>query len=156
MQAATSQATLFPIQTFSPQKSNNVALPGGVTMPYLEHCVFCHMLSDGKDFRDCGRPCDTHKVDLVGQAHPLVADVGCRNTVFNAQAQSAAEFLPRMLALGLRHFRVELLRDKGADVAPLLSRYADVIAGKAPPRAAFRSLGVLSQIGVTAGTMDHD
>src|SRR5262249_53065649 len=49
-------------------------------MFHMEHCVFAATLSNGKDFRDCGRPCDTHRVELrdrVGQEHPLVADVGC-------------------------------------------------------------------------------
>ena len=127
-------------------------------MFHMEHCVFAHTLSNGKDFRDCGRPCDTHQVDLrdrVGQSHPLMADVGCRNTVFNAQAQSAAEFLPRMIQIGLRHYRVELLRESASDVAPLLNHYADVLVGKTQPRATFKSLNVLSQLGVTAGTLDH-
>ena len=72
-------------------------------MFHMEHCVFCHTLSSGKDYRDCGRPCDRHRVDLkdrAGVSHPLVADVGCRNTVYNGTAQSAAEFVPRMLKLG--------------------------------------------------------
>ncbi|HEX2972825.1 MAG TPA: U32 family peptidase, partial [Tepidisphaeraceae bacterium] len=58
-------------------------------MFHMEHCVFAHMLSNGKDCRSCGRPCEKHQVDLrdrVGQAHPLVADAGCRNTLFNAAA----------------------------------------------------------------------
>jgi putative protease len=121
----------------------------------LEHCVFAHTLSNGKDFRDCGRPCDRHQVDLkdrVGQPHPLIADVGCRNTVFNGQAQSAAEYVPRMLSIGLRHFRIELLRENAPDVAPLLNRYADLLAGHTQPKAALQSLRVLNQLGVTAGT----
>lgn len=125
----------------------------------MEHCVFCATLSNGKDYRDCGRPCDSHQVELrdrVGQPHPLIADVGCRNTVYNAQAQSAAEYIPRMLTLGLRHFRIELLRQSASEVAPLLSRYASILAGREPPRAAMRSLRILNQLGVTAGTLDND
>jgi putative protease len=128
-------------------------------MFHMEHCVFAHTLSNGKDYRDCGRPCETHQVDLrdrVGEPHPLIPDVGCRNTVFNAQAQSAAEFIPQMLSLGLRHFRVELLREKGGEVGPLLDRYADVITGKSEPQATVRSLRVLNQLGVTRGTLDHE
>jgi putative protease len=128
-------------------------------MFHMEHCVFAHTLSDGKDYRDCGRPCESHQVDLrdrVGEPHPLIPDVGCRNTVFNAQAQSAAEFIPQMLTLGLRHFRVELLREKGDEVATLLDRYADVIAGNAEPQSTVRSLRVLNQLGVTRGTLDHE
>ena len=35
-----------------------------------------------------------------GALFPVTADAGCRNTVFNAVPQSAAEYVPRMLALG--------------------------------------------------------
>jgi putative protease len=128
-------------------------------MFHMEHCVFAHTLSSGKDYRDCGRPCDRHQVDLkdrVGHAHPLIPDVGCRNTLFNAQPQSAADYIPRMLNLGIRHFRVELLREKANDVAPLLARYADLIMGRTEPKIALRSLKVLSQLGVTRGTLERE
>jgi putative protease len=128
-------------------------------MFHMEHCVFAHTLSSGKDYRDCGRPCDRHQVDLkdrVGQPHPLIPDVGCRNTVYNAQAQSAAIYIPRMRELGLRHFRVEMLREKPQEVGPLMSRYADVLLGKSEARATIRSLHVLEQLGVTSGTLDRE
>jgi putative protease len=82
--------------------------------------------------------------------------VGCRNTVFNAQAQSAAEYVPRMLELGIAHFRIELLREKPHEVALLLDRYADVIRRRSRPESALRSLRVLSQLGVTRGTLDRE
>ncbi len=128
-------------------------------MFHMEHCVFAHTLSTGKDYRDCGRPCDRHRVDLsdrVGQPHPLIPDVGCRNTVFNAQAQSAAEYIPEMIRLGLRHFRVELLREEAAEVAPMLDRYADLLAGKADAKTTLHSLRVLDRLGVTRGTLDRE
>jgi putative protease len=127
-------------------------------MFHMEHCVFAHTLSGGKDFHDCGRPCDRHRVDLrdrVGMSHPLVADAGCRNTLFNAQAQSAADCLPRMRDLGLRHFRVELLRHRAAEAAELLDRYARVLAGADGPRSAWQGLRVLHQLGVTRGTLEE-
>jgi putative protease len=128
-------------------------------MFHMEHCVFAHTLSNGKDYRDCGRPCETHQVDLkdrVGEPHPLIPDVGCRNTVYNATAQSAAEYVPEMRRLGIGHFRVELLREKPHEVAPLLNRYADVLLGKSDPKSTLRSLRVLNQLGVTSGTLDRE
>lgn len=125
-------------------------------MFHMEHCVFAHLLSNGKDHRDCGRPCDRHRVDLrdrVGSAFPLLADTGCRNTVYNSVAQSAAEYVSRMQALGLRHFRVELLRETPAEVGPLLDRYARVLSGQENGRSTWRQLQVLNQIGVTRGTL---
>jgi putative protease len=59
---------------------------------HTEHCVFCRFLSTGTSYRDCGRPCEEHRValrDTAGRAHPVMADVGCRNTVF-ARAQEAS------------------------------------------------------------------
>jgi putative protease len=146
------------IDRFDPQKFECV-VHQHMPMFHMEHCVFAHTLSSGKDYRDCGRPCESHQVDLrdrVGQPHPLVADAGCRNTVFNAQAQTAAEFVPRMSALGIGHFRIELLREKAHEVVPLVRRYRDVIEGRAKPQAAMRSLRVLSQLGVTRGTLDRE
>ena len=128
-------------------------------MFHMEHCVFAHTLSNGKDYRDCGRPCETHKVDLrdrVGQAHPLIPDVGCRNTLYNAAAQSGAEYVPRMKEMGVRFFRVELLRESPQEATALLDRYARVIAGIEDPKKAFRQLRVLNQLGVTRGTLDHE
>jgi putative protease len=125
-------------------------------MFHMEHCVFAAFLSEGKDWRDCGRPCDRHRVELrdrAGAEFPVLADTGCRNTVYNAVPQSAAEFLPRMLALGLRWFRVELLRESPAEVGPLLDRYAAVLAGRDDGRSAWRQLRALNQLGVTRGTL---
>jgi U32 family peptidase len=125
-------------------------------MFHMEHCVFAAMLSNGKDARDCGRPCDRHRVELrdrVGAAFPLLADTGCRNTVFNAVPQSAAEYIPKMLADGVRHFRVELLRETAAEVGPVLEHYSRVIAGEESPRETWRNLQILNQLGVTRGTL---
>jgi U32 family peptidase len=125
-------------------------------MFHMEHCVFAAFMSTGKDFRDCGRPCDRHRVELrdrVGAAFPVVPDTGCRNTVFNAVAQSAAEYLSRMRGLGLRRFRVDLLRERREQVGPLLDQYARVLAGEDDGRNTWRQLQALNQLGVTRGTL---
>ncbi|MFT3784595.1 MAG: DUF3656 domain-containing protein [Tepidisphaeraceae bacterium] len=128
-------------------------------MFHMEHCVFAHTLSAGKDYRDCGRPCETHRVELRDQkakSHPLIPDAGCRNTLFNADAQSALDYLPRMQELGIRHFRIELLRQSRGEVASLLDTYLDVLEGKARAKQAIRSLKVVAQLGVTSGTFDRE
>ena len=64
---------------------------------HMEHCVIAALLSEGRDHRTCGRPCDRHQVSLrdrAGMDHPVEADVGCRNTVFHARPQSAVQLLP--------------------------------------------------------------
>jgi len=128
-------------------------------MFHMEHCVFSHTLSNGKDCHDCGRPCDRHRVELrdhLGEAHPLVADVGCRNTVFNARAQSAAPYLSQLTTWGVRLFRVELLRETARETQALLTTYAQVLAGTASGPATWKQLKVLNQLGVTRGTLEFD
>jgi putative protease len=125
-------------------------------MFHMEHCVFAVFLSTGKDHRDCGRPCEAHKVELrdrVGAHFPVLPDTGCRNTVFNAVPQSAAEYVGRMKELGLRAFRVDLLRETPAEVAVLLDRYAAVVGGTDDGRGVWRQLRALNQLGVTRGTL---
>jgi putative protease len=130
-----------------------------VPMFHMEHCIFSHVLSNGKDCHDCGRPCDRHQVELrdhVGEAHPLAADVGCRNTLFRARAQSAAPYVPRLTNLGIRRFRVELLREDRAGTWALLGSYARVLAGhEAGPRV-WQELQVLNQVGITRGTLEFE
>lgn len=125
-------------------------------MFHMEHCVFAAFLSTGKDHRDCGRPCEVHKVELrdrVGAAFPVLPDTGCRNTVFNSVPQSAAEYAGRMVELGLRTFRIDLLREAPEQVARLLECYARVIAGGDDGRGTWRQLKALNQLGVTRGTL---
>jgi putative protease len=125
-------------------------------MFHMEHCVFAAFLSAGKDHRDCGRPCEVHQIELrdrVGASFPVLPDTGCRNTVFNSVAQSAAEYIGRMRALGLRTFRVDLLRETVGQVGPLLDRYARVVAGLDDGKATWRELRALNQLGVTRGTL---
>ena len=126
-------------------------------MFHMEHCVFCAFLSDGRDYRDCGRPCDRHRVSLrdrVGAELPLKADAGCRNTVYNNRAQSGAEYVARLLALGARHFRVEFVNEGPEEVARLVTRYGQLLRGEISGAALWREFKLLNQLGVTRGQMD--
>ena len=83
---------------------------------HMEHCVIAALLSEGRDHKTCGRPCERHAVSLrdrSGAVHPVEADVGCRNTVFHGAAQSAAGLVPALAAAGVRRFRIELVRQYG-------------------------------------------
>ena len=70
----------------------------------------------------------------------VLADLGCRNTVFNAQAQSAISLLPRLRAAGVRRFRVELVDEPAAAVAPLLDAYRTALAEPSRVRELWRWL----------------
>ena len=123
---------------------------------HTEHCVYAHLLSTGTDYRTCGRPCEQHQValrDRVDLIHPVVVDVGCRNTVFNAQAQSAASLVPDLLARGVRRFRLELVRESAAEARQLHEAYTQLVAGAIAPADVVRRAAVHEQFGVTRGTM---
>ncbi len=127
-----------------------------IPMFHMEHCVFCAFLSPGNDATNCGRPCDHHDVklrDRVGMEHPLKADVGCRNTLYNAVPQTAAEYLPRLIARGVRHLRVEFLDDEAAAVARTLDLYTQAIAGRRDPKTLWRDLKATGKYGVTRGAL---
>ena len=126
-------------------------------MFHMEHCVFCAFLSDGTDFTNCGRPCDTHEVklrDRAGTEHVLQADAGCRNTVFNGLAQTGAEFLPRLIEKGARHFRVEFLDESTQQVKQTLAAYQQLLKGEISGGELWKSLNLSSQLGVTRGTLE--
>ncbi len=120
----------------------------------MEHCVFCAFLSTGTDYTNCGRPCDKHDLklrDRVGAEHPVKADAGCRNTVFNALAQTGAEHVSRLRALGARHFRVEFLNEGPDLVAQTIAKYRQMLGGELSSAQLWRELKLLNQLGVTRG-----
>jgi putative protease len=127
-------------------------------MFHMEHCVFCAMLSPGTNKTNCGRPCDRHEVklrDRIGVEHPLKADVGCRNTLFNAVPQSAAEVVPALLERGARHFRVELLDEPPAEIKRIVHLYRELLAGRVTGREVWSRLQALNRVGVTRGTLEE-
>ena len=135
-----------------------ITLHQHMPMFHMEHCVFAAFMSKGSSFLDCGRPCDTHRVhlrDRVGVQHPLRADVGCRNTLFNAAAQTGAQFFSALQDAGLRNFRVELLEEDAAESARVIRAYQSLLAGERDGDGLWRELKAQSQLGVTKGTLDE-
>jgi putative protease len=127
-------------------------------MFHMEHCVFCAVLSPGTNKTNCGRPCDDHAVklrDRIGVEHPLTADVGCRNTLFNAVPQSAAEAVPALLARGVRRFRVEFLEESADEIGRVVRAYRDLLAGMLTGREVWTLLKAANRVGVTRGTLEE-
>ena len=138
----------------SPAEWFEVTVHQHMPMFHMEHCVFCAFLSTGTDYTNCGRPCDRHDLklrDRVGAEHPVKADAGCRNTVFNALAQTGAEYVPKMLALGVRHFRLEFVNETPEQVKRTIERYRQLLHGETTGTEVWRELKLLSQLGVTRG-----
>ncbi|MBL9168086.1 MAG: U32 family peptidase [Verrucomicrobiales bacterium] len=128
-------------------------------MFHMEHCVFCAFMSSGKDYHDCGRPCEKHDVrlkDRVGQEHPLKADAGCRNTVYNALAQTGAEYVQRMIQLGVVRFRLEFLNESPQVVLQTLEMYDRLLQGEVTGSQLWQELKLRHQLGVTRGQMERN
>jgi putative protease len=128
-------------------------------MFHMEHCVFCSVLSPGTNKTNCGRPCDRHQVQLrdrVGALHVLQADIGCRNTLYNATPQSGAEAVGSLRKLGVLNYRIELLQDLPPDaVAQLVGLYRELLAGARSAASVWKQLQADNRVGVTRGTMEQ-
>ena len=134
-----------------------ITLHQHMPMFHMEHCVFAAFMSKGSSFLDCGRPCDRHRVhlrDRVGVEHPLRADVGCRNTLFNASAQTGAQYFNALQQAGLRHFRVEMLEEDATETARVILAYQSLLTGERDGEGLWRELKAQSQLGVTKGTLE--
>lgn len=123
-------------------------------MFHMEHCVFCAFLSSGKDYRDCGRPCENHQVQLkdrVGELHYLRADAGCRNTLYNSRIQTGAEEFAPLQSAGISHFRIDFLAESPNQISTTLQSYSNLKNGSISGQQLWKSLKLTAQLGVTRG-----
>lgn len=122
---------------------------------HMEHCVFCRFLSDGSSYLDCGHPCEKHQIalrDKQGREHPVMADVGCRNTVFGAEAQVASRHLDAMMASGIRHYRLEFVHESADTVQKVSRLFRDYFKDKIKAHELDRSLRDTLQGATTEGS----
>ncbi|MDQ6678951.1 MAG: U32 family peptidase [Acidobacteriota bacterium] len=120
---------------------------------HTEHCVFCRFLSSGTSYRDCGRPCEKHQITLRderGRQHPVIADVGCRNTVFGAEAQQPGEHLEGWREAGIRHYRLEFVHETPDQIRRISRICEQALRGKGQLA---RDLRAVAPAGVTEGSL---
>lgn len=79
---------------------------------------------------------------------------GCRNTVFNASAQSGLYYLPSLAAAGYGTLRIEFVNEPAELVKPLLETYRRVLQGQQKPREAWRWLQENCVGGVASGSLE--
>jgi len=150
---------LLDLVSATPPECLEVVVHQHMPLFHMEHCVFCALLSPGTNHTNCGRPCDRHQVrlrDRLGLEHLLQADVGCRNTLYNAVAQSGAEVVPALLSAGVRHFRVELLEEEPDEIRETIHLYRDLLAGRLTGKEVWRRLKAVNRVGVTRGTLEEE
>ena len=123
---------------------------------HTEHCVFCRFLSSGTSYKDCGHPCEQHKValrDIGGREHPVLADVGCRNTVFGAEAQDASPHLELWQTVGIREYRLEFVHETADQVTRVVEAFRSALDGQLSTQALTRRLQQVAPQGVTEGSL---
>jgi putative protease len=123
---------------------------------HMEHCVFAAFLSNGTSYRDCGRPCEKHRVELrdgKGALHPLKADAECRNTMFNGAPQSAGTLIPQLQTRGVSTFRVDGLFEDALTLRKKVESYASVLFDGISLEDAMKKLGMSDRYGVTNGQL---
>jgi len=123
---------------------------------HTEHCVFCRFLSTGTSYKDCGRPCEKHRVELkdsAGRAHPVMADIGCRNTVFGAEAQEASAHFEEWRRAGIRHFRLEFVHESAAQIGQVYRAFESALNGTISPPKLAAELKKIAPQGTTEGSL---
>lgn len=121
---------------------------------HMEHCVFASQLSQGSSFRDCGKPCEKHRVQLAdefGNRHQIKADPECRNTMFNAVAQSAAAHYETWSGMSLGAIRYEALFERGTELIGKIANYQGLIAGQKTAKAILSELKLTETYGLGEG-----
>ncbi len=123
---------------------------------HTEHCVFCRFLSTGASYRDCGRPCEKHRVELKdpsGRTHPVTADVGCRNTVFGAEAQEASAHLESWRNAGIRRIRLEFVHESTDEVRRVFGAFRRTLDGDLTASELAAELRSIAPEGTTEGSL---
>ena len=123
---------------------------------HMEHCVFAAYLSNGTSYKDCGRPCEKHRVDLkdrTGALHPLKADMECRNTMFNGRAQSSARLLPQLISLGVENFRFEALYESADELRYKIDNSVALLHRKLNTNEYFTRMGAIESVGIGEGRL---
>ncbi|PDW03339.1 protease [Candidatus Viridilinea mediisalina] len=123
---------------------------------HSEHCIFCRFLSSGSSYRDCGRPCEGEPIalrDPHGRAHPVSADIGCRNTIFGAEAQHASRHLSTWRNAGISAYRLEFVHEDTTQVNAITTAFRAALNDQISPSELSRQLKQHAPAGITEGSL---
>jgi U32 family peptidase len=99
---------------------------------HTEYCVFARFLSKGNSYLDCGHVCtrnNIHLRDQSGADNLVLADMGCRNTVFRSEAQSGCRSVPAWQNAGIGAMRIELVDESKEDSQTVILQYLNLLSG---------------------------
>ena len=126
---------------------------------HMEHCVYAAFLSKGKSFKDCGKPCEKHKVQLkdqFGNYHWIKPDQECRNTMYNSSAQTALPYLNDWQKLGLGQIRFEAVHESGEELISKIENYLLVLQNRKTVAAALSDLKTREVYGLSPRQLDRN
>ena len=147
---------LLDLVKASPPERIEVVLHQHMPLFHMEHCLFCSFLSEGHDHTDCGRPCEEHTVvlrDRSGVEHPLKADLGCRNTLFNGKPQTGVEALHTLRQAGICRYRLDLLDEDAQATRRRVQLYSDALLGRTLSADVWKREQIDHRLGVTRGSL---
>jgi len=132
-------------KVMGPKKARQLEVVAHAHLPifHTEHCVFARFLSKGNSYLDCGHVCTKNTVhlrDQNGLDNLVLADMGCRNTVFSAEAQSGVHSLKDWKEAGVGRIRLELVDENEENVKKILKGYLGVLYDHEKPSACFEML----------------
>lgn len=125
---------------------------------HSEHCVFARFLTKGDSYLDCGHACThntVHLRDETGKDNLVLADMGCRNTVFSAEAQSGVHSIKEWTEAGVEVFRIELVDEGIDDVKKLVKGYENVLLGEVRASELWESLKTVCDSNGRAAGVSH-
>lgn len=128
---------------------------------HMEHCVFAAFLSKGHSYKDCGKPCEKHHLELkdqFGNYHYIYADQECRNTMFNAEAQTAGRKIKDLLLLGVTEFRFEALKEADKNLSSKILGYVNLLKNPSEDNIdlILKSINTQEKYGLGEGTLGFD
>ena len=82
-----------------------------------------------------------------------MADVGCRNTVFGAEAQEASQHLRRWRDAGIEHYRLEFVHESADQVMHVANAFVAALNGELEQGDLRNKLQRISPQGVTEGSL---
>ncbi len=119
----------------APAEWFEVVIRSHVPMFHTQHCVLASRLTEAGDCPACDHPCTGHEFalrDRVGAEHPVRVDAAGRTTIFRSASSSSPDRLPALRQRGVRHFRIELLRESESEARALLDTATRSLAKWAP------------------------
>ena len=149
--------TVSLLQNIDSQKAE-ITIHQSMPSFHMEHCVYAAFLSKGKSFKDCGKPCEKHKVQLkdqFGNYHWIKPDHECRNTMYNASAQTALPYLQQWRDLNLGEIRFEALHESSKELINKIKSYVDVVHNRKSISEAMQDLKTIEMYGLSPRQLDR-